>query len=93
MVLIKVVSLASPADTLEPKPQSASRLHLNVKSKSLLRSFGRFEGCKYENGSGEQISNEFFPRHTKLEERLGAFGKEQPKKGAHFQRKGFNTSC
>lgn len=66
---------------------------MNVKSKNLLRSFGRFEGCKYEKGSGEQISKEFFPKHTKLEDKLEGFGREQPKKGAHFQRKGFNTSC
>lgn len=66
---------------------------MNVKSKSLRRGFERFGGCKFVKRSGEQISNEFFPRHTKLEERLGAFGREQPKKGAHFQRKGFNTSC
>lgn len=61
--------------------------------RSLLRSFGRFEAVNIKKGSGEQISNEFFSRCTKLEERLGAFGREQPKKRAHFQRKGFNISC
>lgn len=72
---------------------SAEMLRLDVQSRSLIRSLGQFEGCKYEKGSGEQLSNEFFSRHAKLEERLGAFVRRQPKTGAHFQRKGFNISC